>query len=123
MGVIVSGTQDLQIASNQTMGADGVTARMEIRGFTLISVQLVWTGADQITSYFIPEVSNDGANWCQLVTTSSATRADSAAGCCIYSYEVNYAFFRVAFFKSTNTTGTFSAFCLASGLGPKSNDH
>ena len=104
------------------MGQDSPTAAMNIRGFRSVSVQIIWTGADQKTSYFVPEVSNDGQNWCQLVATGSAVRADATNGCCMYGYDLRFAFFRVSFYASTNTQGTFSALCLASGLGAQIDD-
>lgn len=101
--------QEIEIATSQSMAADFTSKVHEIRAFDCGSVQYTWTGANTTTAKVIPQLSNDGVNFCDYIGENDANRIDDVAGCGVYEIQkICLKYFRIRFVANTNTAGTLT---------------
>lgn len=114
MGTVVHDTQELKLFDTYSMAADALSAVMDVRFFDMGSIQCVWSGANASTARFVPQASNDGVNWCDLISESQSKRAIDAAGCCLYVFSnFEFEYLRLSLIAKTNTAGTLTVFAFA----------
>ncbi len=101
--------QTLEIAVDNSMAGDFISAVQDVWAFDCGGVQFSWTGADKTTARVIPQVSIDGVNYCDYISENDSKRIDEAAGCGMYEIQkICFRYLRVRFLAKTNTTGVIT---------------
>lgn len=107
---LVYDTSEFYSDLNVSLGSNYVGYAIEVRAFTLGSMQIIWTGANATTGQLIPQASNDGECWCNLISAVSSKKVDEVNGCQLYEFtSFGYKWLRLKYVANTNTTGVFSA--------------
>lgn len=117
MGVPNYVSQQLDVCTNQSMGADFFSSSMDVTGFSTLCIQAVWTGANRTTAKVVPQASINNTTWCNLVPLASSKVVGSPADCLMYDFaSVSPPYVRISFVANTNTTGTITVTFFAKRL-------
>lgn len=114
MGTVIHDTQEIKIFDGHSMAADALSAVMDVRFFDMGSIQCVWTGSNSTSARMVPQASNDGVNWCDLIAQNTSKRTSDADGCCLYVFSnFEFEYLRLSFVANSNTAGSLTVYAFA----------
>lgn len=107
---MIRGEQTIKLFDAVNMTTNVVSISFPSYGFQAGSMQFCWDGASATDAQIVPQVSNDGINWCDLVGGSSVKTVDAPTGCQFYLLSTlpGFKFWRAKFVANSETTGTIT---------------
>ena len=101
--------QELKIIDGASLASDITSIAQDIRFFQLGSMQITWSGASNKSGMFLPQVSLDLQNWCNIIDTADAATTDTVETCSFYAFDIApFPYMRLVYTHGTNTAGTFT---------------
>lgn len=94
---------------NQSLAADFEGYPIDVSGFDIGSIQIIWSGADATDGEFYPQGSNDKKNWCNLVKATQVEKTANPACNVLYEItDISFHYLRINYVANNVSAGTIS---------------